>query len=60
MARGLREVVELVLREAPPAEQLEAEERERLVDEGRRLTLDDVFEVIRDLAAGQESEPPMR
>ena len=60
MARGLGEVVDLVLREAPPAEQLEAEERERLLEEGRRLTLDDVFEVIRDLAAGQELEPPMR
>ena len=60
MARGLRDVVDLVLREAPAAEQLDAEERERLVEEGRRLTLDDVFEVARDLAAGQAQEPPIR
>ena len=60
MARGLSEVVDLVLREAPPAEQLDAAERELLFEEGRRLTLDDVFEVIRGLAAGQAVEPPMR
>jgi hypothetical protein len=60
MARGLRDVLDLVLRESPPAELLDAEERERLVEEGRRLTLDDVFDVARDLAAGQEVEPTAR
>jgi predicted ATPase len=57
MARGLREVIDLVLRESAPAEQLPADERRRLFDEGRRLTLDDVLAVVRDLAAGQEDEP---
>ena len=57
MARGLREVVDLVLRESAPAEELDADERQRLLEEGRQLTLDDVFGVVRDLAAGQEDEP---
>jgi hypothetical protein len=57
MARGLREVVDLVLRQSAPVEQLDAAERQRLIEEGRRLTLDDVFEVVRDLAAGQQEEP---
>jgi predicted ATPase len=56
MARGLREVIDLVLRESPPAEQLPEEERRRLFEEGRRLTLDDVQAVLRDLAAGHEDQ----
>jgi predicted ATPase/class 3 adenylate cyclase len=54
MARPLREVIDLVLQESAPAEQLDSEERQRLVEEGRRLTLDEVFEVVRDHAAGMQ------
>jgi tetratricopeptide (TPR) repeat protein len=57
MARGLREVLDLVLRESPPSEQLDPDEEQRLMEEGRRLTLDDVLELVRDHAVGQEEEP---
>jgi predicted ATPase len=57
MARGLREAVDVVLAESVPSEQLDPDEQQRLKEEGRRLTLDDVFHVVRDHAVGQEEEP---
>jgi predicted ATPase/class 3 adenylate cyclase len=61
MARGLREVIDLLLRESVPMEQLPEEERRHLFEEGRRLTLDDVLAVVRDLAGGHEDQPaPVR
>jgi predicted ATPase/class 3 adenylate cyclase len=57
MARGLREAVDMVLAEAAPVEPLAPDERHRLIEEGGRLTLDEVFVVVRDHAADQEEEP---
>jgi hypothetical protein len=45
----LREIVDFVLAQAGPGEELDADERQRLMEEGQRLTLDGVLEVARTL-----------
>jgi hypothetical protein len=48
-APGLQQAIDLVVVRAGPAQELDPEERQRLFEEGRRLTLDDVRDLARTL-----------
>jgi hypothetical protein len=54
MSPRLGEVFAFILTQAGPAEELDPKERQLLMDEGRRMTLDDVLESARRLAKDQE------
>jgi hypothetical protein len=58
LPRGLRDVLEAVRAQAGPSATLEHEERQRLVDEGRRMTLDDVLDTIGDLSGRDSAIAP--
>ncbi len=55
MSPRLREVFVSILAQAGPAEELDPQERQRLMDEGRRLTLGEVLESARRLAQDRDN-----
>jgi predicted ATPase len=54
MSPRLRDVIAVVLAQAGPGEELDPRERHLLIEEGRRMTLDEVLESARRLSAVQE------
>jgi hypothetical protein len=50
MSPRLRDVTDIILAQAGPPSELDPVERARLVEEGRRLTYDDLLRIARDLS----------
>jgi predicted ATPase/class 3 adenylate cyclase len=54
VSAGLMDVVDLVLAQVGQAEELELDERQRLFDEGRRLTIDEAIDAARAMPRAHE------